>query len=430
MCQQLRIEWNMKKQNIVLALIFSVAFLIGLAITSLGVWWLVYRKTDTIKVGILHSMTGTMSASEIPVVDATRMAIDEINESGGLLGRKIEVIVVDGKSDWSTFALQAETLITEQKVDAIFGCWTSASRKEVKPIIEKYNNLLFYPVQYEGAELSSNIIYTGATPNQQLLPGINWCFENLGKRFFIVGSDYVYPRIAGIVARELLDSLGAEVVGEEYLLLGANDVDDVVNLIKSSNPDVIINTINGDTNIHFFKALRDAGVMPKKVPTISFSIAESELQQFDVSLMVGDYAAWNYFQSIDNQTNATFVENFKKRYGSDRVINDPMEAAYFGVYLWSQAVFLAGSSNPKKVIKKVHNQSKKAPEGIVYTDGFNHHTWKVSRVSKINAQGQFDIQWSSAKAVYPIVYLYKSPDDWQNILNDLYTQWGGKWAKE
>ncbi len=420
----------MKKQNIVLALIFSVAFLIGLVITSLGVWWFVYRKTDTIKVGILHSMTGTMAASEAPVVDATRMAINEINESGGLLGRKIEAIVVDGKSDWSTFALQAEALITEQKVDAIFGCWTSASRKEVKPIVEKYNNILFYPVQYEGAELSSNIIYTGATPNQQLLPGINWCFENLGKRFFIVGSDYIYPRVAGIIARELLDSLGAEIVGEHYLLLGSKNVQEVAQKIVASNPDVILNTINGDTNVHFFRALRAAGVTPEKVSTMSFSIAESELQQFDVSLMAGDYAAWNYFQSIDNKTNATFVENFKKRYGSDRVINDPMEAAYFGVYLWSQAVFLAGSSSPKKVIQKVHNQSKKAPEGIIYTDGFNHHTWKVSRIGKINAQGQFDIQWSSAKGVYPIVYPYKSPDDWQNILNDLYAQWGGKWAKE
>lgn len=420
----------MKKHNKVVPLVFVGVALIGFSIISFGIWRLVQNNVDTIKVGILHSITGTMASSEQSVVDATLMAIDEINESGGVLGRRIEPIVVDGKSDWSHFALQAEDLVTEKKVEAIFGCWTSASRKEVKPIVEKYNNLLFYPVQYEGAELSPNIIYTGATPNQQLLPGINWCFENLGKRFFIVGSDYIYPRIAGIIARELLHSLGANIVGEEYLLLGSKDVEGVVQQIKKANPDVILNTINGDTNISFFRALRALGVTPEKVPTMSFSIAESELKQFDINLMAGDYAAWNYFQSIGTVTNEQFVARFKKRYGQDRVINDPMEAAYFGVYMWSQAVFLADSSSSQAVLEKIHNQSKKAPEGMVYVDGFNHHTWKVSRVGKINRDGQFDIQWSSKKAVYPIVYIYKSADDWQNILNDLYTQWGGKWARE
>ncbi|MEX0848917.1 MAG: urea ABC transporter substrate-binding protein [Candidatus Dependentiae bacterium] len=410
-------------------LYFLSAFCCAVLLT-VGVYSYFFRNKETIKVGVLHSMTGTMASSERPVVDAVLMAIDEINEKGGLLGCQIEPIVVDGKSNWSTFAQQAEWLITEEKAQVIFGCWTSASRKEVKPIVEKYNNLLFYPVQYEGAESSSNIIYTGATSNQQIFPGVNWSYDNLGKKFYIVGSDYVYPRIAGIIMREQLNSLDAEILGEQYFVLGTQDVQDIVQDIKIKQPDVILNNINGDTNGYFFKALREAGITSDKIPTMSFSIAEAELQQMDISLTIGDYAVWSYFQSIDSQINKDFIKNFQEQYGKDRVITDPMEAAYFGVYLWSRAVFLAQSSDPEKVIDKIASQSKKAPEGIIYTDGFNHHTWKYSRIGKVNSQGQFDIQWSSEKAIYPVVYPYKSSDEWNDILNNLYQQWGGKWAKE
>ena len=390
---------------------------------------IIYKRYTPIKVGILHSLTGHMASGERPVVDATLFAIEEINANGGLLGRRIEPIVADGASDAETFAQQAEILITEKKVDVIFGCWTSASRKEVKNVIEKYNNLLFYPVQYEGVEQSSNIIYTGSTPNQQLFAALTWCMDHIGNRFFIVGSDYIYPRITGIIARALLDSVDAVFLGEEYIPLASKDVDVAIEKIKQARPDVIINMINGQTNLHFFKALRSAGITSDIIPTMSFSIGEPEIKEIGASLTAGDYASWSYFQTIDNRENKRFIEAFKKRYGQDAVINDPMEAAYFGVYLWFQAVNFIGSSDPLKVVENVQNQSRVAPEGIIAIDGYNHHTWKYSRIGKINADGQFDIVWSSKKSIYPVPFPFKTPDEWDGIMHELYAGWGDKWSK-
>jgi urea transport system substrate-binding protein len=258
---------------------------------------------DTIKVGILHSLTGTMAGSEKEVVDATKMAIDEINSAGGLLGKKIEPVVADGRSDWPTFAREAERLITQEKVAVVFGCWTSASRKTVKPVFEKHNHLLFYPVQYEGLEQSKNIIYTGAAPNQQIIPAVKWAFDNVGKRMFLVGSDYVFPRTANEIIKEQVKSLKGEIAGEEYVLLGSNQVDAIVKKIVDTKPDVILNTINGDTNVAFFKALRAAGITPQKIPTMSFSLAEAELTAMGSKELAGDYASWNYFQAIDSKQN-------------------------------------------------------------------------------------------------------------------------------
>jgi urea transport system substrate-binding protein len=241
-----------------------------------------------IKVGILHSLTGTMAISEKSVVEATLMAIEEINQRGGVLGRKIKPIVVDGRSDWPTFAKEAERLITQGKVSVVFGCWTSASRKTVKPIFEKHNHLLFYPVQYEGIEQSPNIIYTGAAPNQQIIPAVNWSIENLGKRFFLIGSDYVFPRMANTIIKDYITALGGYVLGEEYILLGSSDVNKIVQKITQARPDVILNTINGDSNVAFFRELRKAGIKPDNIPTMSFSISEAELSILGTEHMVGD----------------------------------------------------------------------------------------------------------------------------------------------
>ncbi len=402
------------------------------------VGWYVYFQSEfiktflpkkPIKVGVLHSLTGTMAISEKPVVDSTLMAIEEINQQGGIQGRIIEPVVVDGRSDWPTFAEEAEKLIVEEKVSVVFGCWTSASRKTVKPVFEKHNHLLFYPVQYEGLEQSKNIIYTGAAPNQQIIPAIKWCFDNLGSRFFLIGSDYVFPRTANEIIKDILSVLEGEVVGEEYILLGSDDVDEVVQKIIETQPDVILNTINGDSNIHFFRKLSDAGITSGKIPTMSFSIAEDELRVLGAEHMVGNYASWNYFQSLETNENREFVERFKERYGSHRVTDDPMEAGYFGVKLWAQAVREAGTDDINKVRKAVKNQSYSAPEGMVYVDTENNHVWKTVRIGIIGEDGQFKIVWSSGKPVRPVPYpAYRSKSQWDKFLQDLYEGWGSKWA--
>lgn len=382
-----------------------------------------------IRVGVLHSLTGNMAISESSVADATLMAIDELNAQGGLLGRRIEAVKVDGQSDSEMFATQAERLITEQQVEVIFGCWTSASRKTVLPVLEKHHHLLFYPVQYEGLEQSPYVVYTGAAPNQQLIPAVKWCADHLGKRFFLVGSDYVYPRTANAIAKAQIAALGGEVVGERYLLLGSQEVQGVVNELVQAHPDVILNTINGDTNVAFFKSLRSAGITSDEIPTMSFSLAENELRGFEARLVAGDYAAWNYFQSLDTPRNQAFVQRFKARYGPDRVTDDPIEAAYFGVHLWAEAVREAGSSQVDRVRQAIGGQSYPAPEGTVYIDPTTQHTWKSVRIGRIVEGGQFSIEWSSDKPVRPVPYpFYRSRSEWDSYLDSMHDDWGGRWS--
>ncbi len=414
----------MKKIIIALIIVAGLAFV--------GCWSNNSRQNDTkvpIKVGILHSLTGTMAISEKSVVDSTLMAIEEINQNGGLLGRRIDTVVVDGCSDWPTFAREAERLITEEKVSVVFGCWTSASRKTVKPIFEKYNHLLFYPVQYEGLEHSPNIIYTGAAPNQQIIPATKWSFDNLGERFFLVASDYVFPRSANAIIKDQAAALGAEIVGEEYILLGSSDVKDVILKIAEKKPNVILNTLNGDTNVAFFSELRKEGITSDIIPTMSFSIAEDELRTLGASDMVGNYACWNYFQSVNTVENIDFVKRFRNKYGQDRVIDDPMEAGYFGVYLWAQAVKKAGTDEVGKVITALKKQSLQAPEGLVYIDKDNNHTWKAVRIGIIRQDGQFDLVWDSGMPVQPVPYpASRSKAEWDEFLQKLNKMWDGKWA--
>ncbi|MBI3269424.1 MAG: urea ABC transporter substrate-binding protein [Planctomycetes bacterium] len=383
----------------------------------------------SIKIGVLHSLTGTMAISERSVRDATLLAIEELNAQGGLLGRKLEPVVVDGKSDWPTFATEAERLIAQEKVSVVFGCWTSASRKTVRPVFEKYDHLLFYPVQYEGLEQSPNIVYTGAAPNQQIIPAVKWSFDNIGKKFFLVASDYVFPRSANAIIKAQVAALRGEIVGEEYLLLGAQDTRAVVEKIVAAQPSVILNTINGDTNVMFFRDLRAAGISPAKIPTMSFSIAEDEFRSMSAKDMAGDYTAWNYFQSIATPENEEFVKRFRAKYGPERVTDDPIEAGYFGVYLWAQAVKAAATDEVKAVRRALANQTFKAPEGLVTIDADNQHTWKPVRIGKIRADGQFDIAWTSENAVRPVPYpLYRTPQEWEKFLQDLYEGWGNRWA--
>ncbi len=413
-------------KNVFLILCFGIGILI-----SLLFYWQIQLHNETIKVGILHSQTGTMKISEKPVIDATLLAIEEINSQGGVLGRKIEPVVVDGKSDIDEFARAAEKLITQDKVLTVFGCWTSACRKTVKPIFEEYDNLLIYPVQYEGLEQSPNIVYTGAAPNQQIIPAVKWAFDNIGQRFFLVGSDYVFPRTANEIIKDQVIGLQGEIVGEEYLILGSEKVEDIVDRIAATQPDVILNTINGSSNVAFFKALREAGITPEKIPTISFSIAEEELRSMKILDMVGDYAAWNYFQSIETPENQNFVAKFKQKYGQERVTNDPIEAGYFGVYLWAQAVEKAGTFNLNTIQENIKDRSFDAPEGVVYLDPETQHTWKYVRIGKIRNDGQFEIVWNSGKPIRPVPYpISRSKAEWEDFLNNLYLSWNKKWANE
>ncbi|MBV1919918.1 MAG: urea ABC transporter substrate-binding protein [Pseudomonadales bacterium] len=381
-----------------------------------------------IRVGILHSLTGTMAISEKSVIDATQMAIDEINASGGVLGRPISSIVIDGKSDGPSFAKGAEQLITQDGVSVIFGCWTSASRKRVKPIVEAYNHLLFYPVQYEGLEQSPNIIYTGATLNQQIPPAVKWSTEHFGKRIFLAASDYVFPRAANTLIKTQLIALNADVAGEYYLPLGDQNVDAMIKAIANANPDVILNTINGDSNLAFFNQLAAKGI---KTPVMSFSIAEDELQHLDLKSLEGHYSAWNYFQSLPSPTNLQFVNRFKQKYGKYRTTNASMEAGYLGVYLWAKAVTLAGSEDPASVKEALKGSSYEAPEGRVSISATNNHLWKPLFIGKVQPNGQFNIVWSNNANIRPLPFpSYRSKSSWQKYLDTLYQNWGGNWSAQ
>ncbi len=359
---------------------------------------------DSIKVGILHSLSGTMAISEKSVVDAEKLAIEEINQAGGVLGKQIEAIVEDGASDWPTFAEKAGKLIDEDKVVSIFGCWTSASRKAVLPVFEQKNHMLWYPVQYEGQECSKNIFYTGAAPNQQIEPSVEWLLKNKGKEFFLVGSDYVFPRTANTIIKAQLEAQGGKTVGEDYLPLGSTEVLPLITKIKAALPNggVIYNTLNGDSNVAFFKQMQGAGLGPDKYPTMSVSIAEEEVRAIGPQYLKDHYAAWNYFMTVDTPSNKKFVDAFKAKYGSDRVTNDPMEAAYIGVYLWKQAVEKAETADDlEKVRMAALGETFDAPEGQVTMEN-NHHLAKFVRIGQVTEDGSFKIVNATDKAVEPV----------------------------
>ena len=366
---------------------------------------------DTIKVGILHSLSGTMAISETTVVDAEELAIKEINAAGGVLGKMLEPIKEDGASDWDTFAEKAEKLIDQDQVSVVFGCWTSASRKKVLPVFEAKDHMLWYPVQYEGQECSKNIFYTGAAPNQQIEPAVDWLLENKGTDFFLVGSDYVFPRTANNIIKEQLKAKGGTTVGEDYLPLGNTEVTPIITKIKAALPNggVIFNSLNGDSNVAFFKQLKGAGMGPDLYPVMSVSIAEEEVRTIGPDFLTGHYAAWNYFQTVESAENDKWVSDFKAEYGDDRVTNDPMEAAYIMVYLWKQAVEQAGSTEIAAVREAAYGQTFAAPGGTV-TMNPNHHLSKTVRIGEIRDDGLFEIVSATDGPVDPLPWNQYVPD--------------------
>ncbi len=413
----------------------------GAGLIALGVWQFA-RSTDgnqgtaaaptgtPIRIGILHSKTGTMQISEQPVIDAVLLALDEIKEKGGVLGRPVEWILADGKSDEDDFAEGAEKLIQEHRVCTIFGCWTSASRKAVVPIVEKHGNLLFYPVQYEGLEQSPNVVYLGVVPNQQILPALRWLvgFENK-RRWFLVGSDYIFPAAANEIIRDEAKSRGCEIVGEEYLLLGSTDVAAVIRKIVEAKPDLIVNTLNGDTNVGFFRALRAAGIKSAEVPTISFSVTDTELSALRSVNTAGDYASTSYFHSLDSPENHAFLERFGRRYGPERIVSDAMQNAYAAVHLWAKAVEAAGSDDSKAIRDAVKGMSIEAPQGTCQICPDTLHTVQTARVGKIDEMGRLVQVHHSERPIQPEPFpSSRSRDDWNALLDRLHKRWNGRWS--
>ena len=370
---------------------------------------------DTIKVGILHSLSGTMAISETSLKDTALMAIDEINAKGGVMGKKLEPVVVDPASDWPLFAEKARQLLTQDKVAVIFGCWTSVSRKSVLPVVEELNGLLFYPVQYEGQEQSKNIFYTGAAPNQQALPAVEYLMSPEGggaKRFVLLGTDYVYPRTTNKILRAFLKSKGVadSDIMEEYTPFGFNNYQTIVGNIKkfsAGKKTAVISTINGDSNVPFYRELGNQGIKAADIPVMAFSVGEEELRGIDTTPLVGHLAAWNYFESVKSPVTIKFVNAYKKYAidhklpNADKVVtNDPMEATYVGINMWKQAVEKAGSTDVDKVRAAMAGQSFAAPSGYTLTmDAENHHLHKPVMIGQIRADGQFDVVYKSKDAI-------------------------------
>lgn len=360
---------------------------------------------DTVKVGLLNSLSGTMAISEVTVHNALLLAVEEINADGGVLGKKLEPVSQDGASDWPTFAEKAQTLITADKVVATFGCWTSASRKAVKPVFERHRSLLFYPVQYEGMEQSPYIFYTGATTNQQIVPALDYLRKQGLTRLYLVGSDYVFPRTANKEIRAYAEANGMEVLGEDYAPLGSTEFSTIVNKVKDARADAVFNTLNGDSNVAFFKEYKSAGLTAKSLPVLSVSIAEEEVKSIGAQYMEGQLTAWNYYQTTPGAANERFVKAYRAAYGEDKPTSDPMEAAYVSVHLWRAMVEKAGSFDPEKVRKASDGITFDAPEGKVTVDGATQHVHKTARIGKVGADGLIEEVWNSGKPIKPDPYL-------------------------
>ena len=354
--------------------------------------------TDTeVTVGQLHSATGTMAISETGSIQAERLAIDQINAMGGILGRKIKIVQEDGASDWPTFAEKAKKLLVSDKVAAVFGCWTSASRKAVLPVFEKENGLLYYPTFYEGLEQSKNVFYTGQEATQQILAGLDWISkEKKAKTYYLVGSDYIWPRTSNKIARKHIENvLKGEVVGEEYYPLGNTQFGSLINKIKLKKPDVIFADVVGGSNVAFYKQLKAAGVTSKSQTLLTLSVTEDELLGIGGENMEGFYASMKYFESLDNANNKKFVADFKTKYGANSVMGDVTQAAYLGPWLWKAAVEKAGSFDVDKVVAASPNlELTTAPEGYVKIHP-NHHLWSKTRIGQVQKDGQFKVVFES-----------------------------------
>jgi urea transport system substrate-binding protein len=371
----------------------SVVNTTGLAVTD-----------DTVTVGILHSITGTMAISETGSTQAEKLAIKQINESGGVLGRQIEYIQEDGASDWPTFAEKSRKLLVKDKVAAVMGCWTSASRKAALPVFEQYNGMLFYPTFYEGLEQSPNVVYTGQEATQQIIASIDWVVKTKGvKTFYLLGSDYIWPRTSMKIARKHIAKLGLTVVGEEYYPLGHTQFNSVINKVKLKKPDIIFAAVVGGSNVAFYKQVKAAGIdwRKEKPLMLTISVTEDEVLGIGGENLVGAYSSMKYFQSLTNSNNETFVKAFKEMWGEDSVIGDVTQAAYLGPWIWKYAVEKAGSFDIDKLKEVLPGiEVTTAPEGYVKVHE-NQHLWSRARIGLAREDGQFDVVFESENLIEP-----------------------------
>jgi len=379
------------------------------------------QAQGTIKIGVLHSLSGTMAISETTLKDTILMMVDDLNKRGGLLGKKVEAVVVDPASNWPLFAEKARELLTKDKVAAVFGCWTSVSRKSVLPVFEELNGLLFYPVQYEGEESSRNVFYTGAAPNQQAIPAVEYLMSPDGgnvKRWVLEGTDYVYPRTTNKILEAFLKQKGvtAEDIKINYTPFGFSDWQTEVAAIKkfgtAGKKTAVVSTINGDANVPFYKELANAGVKASDIPVVAFSVGEEELAGIDTKNLVGHLAAWNYFQSVKNPTNTQFIKEWHEFIKNPkRVTNDPMEAHYIGFKMWEQAVKQAGSTDVDAVRQAMYGQKVQAPSGPVEIMNTNHHLSKPVMIGEIRPDGQFDVVWQTKGVIKADAWSPYLPED-------------------
>lgn len=383
--------------------------------TASGAASCVDTSGDTIKVGSLNSLSGTMAISEVTVRDSIALAVEEINADGGVLGKQIEIVSEDGASEPTVFAEKAEKLIGSDCVAAVFGGWTSSSRKAMLPVFEDRNALLYYPVQYEGLESSSNIFYTGATTNQQIVPALDYLKEQGVTSLYLVGSDYVFPQTANRIIKAYAEANGIEIKGEDYTPLGSTDFSTIVNKVRTADADAVFNTLNGDSNVAFFREYTNAGLNAKDMPVVSVSIAEEEVGGIGAQNIEGQLTAWNYYQTVDSPENTSFVEAYKAKYGANKPTSDPMEAAYTSVYLWKNTVEKAESFEVDDVVEAADGVTFDAPEGTVTIDGDNHHITKTARIGEIRGDGLIYTVWESDGAIEPDPYLESY--DWASSLS-------------
>jgi urea transport system substrate-binding protein len=393
--------------------------------------------SPTIKVGVLFSSTGPMRISEEPVIKATLLAINEINEHGGILGMQIEPVIADGRSDLFIFAQQAERLVAQEQVNIIFGCWLSSSRKTVKPIVEKHNKLLFYPSHYEGLGTSKNIFHIGGTFNQEVLPVTLWAMNKFGKRIFLIGTESIFPRAIEELLRQIIPQLGGEIVGSEYLKIGDERVEPIIEKISSTKPDLIINNIAGSTNVILYQKL---GAAQANIPVVAYHVKETDIALINPDLLRTTYLGGSFFKSAANHTGKHFVKKMQDVYGKNQPISDVMEAAYTGVHLWAAAVRNAQSTDTQKVKNALRKLSYLAPEGMVAFPKEEFDLYKWLHIANFTKNGQATTLWNGQSIVIPasqpssmfIAHMLDvwPSEKWQNLFTKLYAEWGNKWAKE
>jgi urea transport system substrate-binding protein len=383
-----------------------------------------------IVVGLIHSRTGPLAISEKSLLDAEVLALEEIKARGGIAGRQVTWEIADGRSDPAIFASQALRLIEKSHAQVIVGGWTAECRKAMLDVVEKKESLLIFPANFEGIERSSHAIYSGGSANQVVLPAVRWCFDALkARRYFVVGTEEVWSRVASEMAKDGVKAAGGELAGESYLPLVGGDAEALVEAIRAAKPDVVLNALVGESNLPFYAAFHGAGLTPDKLPVVAFAVAEDELRRFPPGDMTGHYSAFSYYQGLDRPESVEFIRKFKAIHGEARVISDSMVAAYDGLMIWAQAAEEAGTGDPKAVMSRFDRQSFDAPEGIVTIDPESRVTWRPFCLGKARSDGQFDLAWSIGKPIQPVTFVAtRSRAQWQGLLDELKGRWGGRWS--